>query len=512
MGVISGAAQYGDSNVKDLLESGINTNIQTSADIIGNNLVVNNDLTIKGTLNLEGDIINTQTEVQISDQLIVTNTGTGPAVKINQKGENAIIDIQDDDVSSFYIKNGGNVGIGTTEPTEKLEVDGKIKLKDSLIINNQYRTLECDNQNLTAWYKFDGDFTDSSGNGNDLTTYSGNPTTSITQFKFGQSAYLISSSLKTNDFTFHNKVFSISVWIFTTGSSNRLYNLISQNYAEATNQNLHIRVNKQSNTSIKYTMAFWANDLNSSSGYDDLNKWVHIVFQINSNGYKEIWRNGVMIANDTNGSFLNTNNADIVIGNWTQDNKYFEGYLDNLRIYDKALTITEISLLYNKVDFKGSYNDLNNKLVFSTDYFINNNNSISLNAGAIAGLSINNQGDNIIIDEFGKIHVGDYITEEDKHRYPYEELKKPNNIIQTIPNTFSIESNDNIYTSAFDENSSILILNNTDEINQKEYNLSFTENGLIDILIVGGGGGGMGGIYNDTSYIGSGGGGGGGGG
>ena len=54
-----------------------------------------------------------------------------------------------------------------------------------------------------------------------------------------------------------------------------------------------------------------------------------------------------MIANDTNGSFLNTYNADIVIGNWTQDNKYFEGYLDNLRIYNKALSATEISNLYN---------------------------------------------------------------------------------------------------------------------------------------------------------------------
>jgi hypothetical protein len=41
-GVISGAAQYGDSNVKDLLESGINTNIQTSADIIGNGSQITN--------------------------------------------------------------------------------------------------------------------------------------------------------------------------------------------------------------------------------------------------------------------------------------------------------------------------------------------------------------------------------------------------------------------------------------------------------------------------------------
>ena len=196
-GVISGAAQYVDSNVTDLLADGINTNIQTTANIIGNDIIVNNDLTINGKLNLVGEVTTTETKVQISEQLVVENNGTGPAVIINQTGDNAIIDIQDDGISSFYIKNDGNVGIGTTNPSEKLEIDGKIKVSDGIIFN--------------------------------------------------------SSTL-----------------------------------------------------------------------------------------------------------------------------------------------------------FNGSYNDLNNKLQFSTDYFIDNNNTISLNAGAIAGLSVNNQGNNIRIDAEGKINVAEY--------------------------------------------------------------------------------------------------------
>ena len=62
-----------------------------------------------------------------------------------------------------------------------------------ITINNEYRTLECDNQNLIAWYKFDGDFTDSSGNGNTLTIGNGTPTTSSTEYKIGESSNFLSN-------------------------------------------------------------------------------------------------------------------------------------------------------------------------------------------------------------------------------------------------------------------------------------------------------------------------------
>ena len=67
-----------------------------------------------------------------SEQLLVTNDGTGPAVVINQKGTEGLIDIQDDGVSALYLRGdppyGGFVGLGTTTPEKQLELTGDILL------------------------------------------------------------------------------------------------------------------------------------------------------------------------------------------------------------------------------------------------------------------------------------------------------------------------------------------------------------------------------------------------
>lgn len=65
---------------------------------------------------VEGTHTILDTDTQTSEQLLITNDGTGPAVVINQKGQEAILDVQDDDASVLYIRgdnpHGGNVGIG----------------------------------------------------------------------------------------------------------------------------------------------------------------------------------------------------------------------------------------------------------------------------------------------------------------------------------------------------------------------------------------------------------------
>ena len=206
-------------------------------------------------------------------------------------------------------------------------------------VDFDYPVLTADATNLIAWYKFDGNFNDSSGNGYDLIARTGTPTISTTQYKIGSSAYFTSDSLKTTDYTFNNRAFSVAFWCYATEPGY----IITQMQENSTNQNLHIQIH----TNYHYKFGFYSNDLNSAV-YDDRNQWVHLVFQIDASKNREIWRNGVRIANDTSSSFLNTGNNEVIIGEWANSpsNDFFGSYLDDFRIYDKALSSTEITELY----------------------------------------------------------------------------------------------------------------------------------------------------------------------
>ena len=153
-GVISGAAQYGDDEVKTLLNTGIDTNIETSGNIIGdgsqltnlnaNNIVsgkisnnrLPNDITISGTLtasnlNVNGEttIINTNT-YETENLEINSENADGPSLKIvhNSDIEN-IIEIEKSNEILYKITQDGKIGIGTTNPTGKLDVVGELKIR-----------------------------------------------------------------------------------------------------------------------------------------------------------------------------------------------------------------------------------------------------------------------------------------------------------------------------------------------------------------------------------------------
>ncbi len=93
------------------------------------------DCRIEGNFTVNGTQSIINVGITNSEQLNITNDGTGPALTINQKGAQPIADFQDDGVSSFYIADGGNVGIGITNPSNKLDVNGSVRLSGATIIN-----------------------------------------------------------------------------------------------------------------------------------------------------------------------------------------------------------------------------------------------------------------------------------------------------------------------------------------------------------------------------------------
>ena len=71
-----------------------------------NSLVVNGDLTARGTFYVA------DTQVQVTDQLYIENTGTGPALLANQTGLQPVVAFADDSNTVFYIHDGGAAAFG----------------------------------------------------------------------------------------------------------------------------------------------------------------------------------------------------------------------------------------------------------------------------------------------------------------------------------------------------------------------------------------------------------------
>jgi hypothetical protein len=86
-------------------------------------------LDVNGTIrasniSIIGDFVTLNTVTSNTEQMVIENAGTGPALKVTQTGANSIAEFYDDgSVLALKIADGGNVGIGTAIPMAKLHIN-----------------------------------------------------------------------------------------------------------------------------------------------------------------------------------------------------------------------------------------------------------------------------------------------------------------------------------------------------------------------------------------------------
>ena len=133
-----------DTDTHALFVQGSDGNVGIGTASPTEKLHVSGNVRIEGDLTVNGSYTQIDTDVNTTEQWNVTNDGTGPAVTINQTGSQDIMDVQDDGTSVFYIEDGGNIGVGTTDPASILHISSSTPILTIEGTRNDIRLIETD--------------------------------------------------------------------------------------------------------------------------------------------------------------------------------------------------------------------------------------------------------------------------------------------------------------------------------------------------------------------------------
>ena len=121
------ATQYGNVGIGTALPTqklDVRGNIYASGNIVCSNISV------------IGDFVRLNTITSNTEQMVVENAGTGPALKVTQTGANSVAEFYDSESGvALFVGNNGNIGIGTNAPLAKLDVNGNALIRGNIGIS-----------------------------------------------------------------------------------------------------------------------------------------------------------------------------------------------------------------------------------------------------------------------------------------------------------------------------------------------------------------------------------------
>jgi hypothetical protein len=139
----------------------------------------------------------------------------------------------------------------------------------------------------------------------------------------------------------NNKSFTICMWIKPkqTGAAEQC--IFSQTDVNATNTSMHFRMY----TNGTARMGFYSNDLDAA-GVLKANTWTHLAFYVDVAGKaRRIYVDGKQAAQDAGLSGIEYlgKKGDTMIGSWGATGQKFNGVIDEVQVWDKALSVAEIA-------------------------------------------------------------------------------------------------------------------------------------------------------------------------
>jgi len=189
---------------------------------------------------------------------------------------------------------------------------------------------------LVAYYAFDGDASDGSGNGNHG-TLNGDP-----QFAGGHEGSAldcdgvddyVSTGKSASDLGIGgNSPRTVSSWVYTrTFANGGIYDVGNR----SATQDFCLRT--YDSVENRWRIQYWGGDFDFT--YDTVDKWVHFT-HVHDGVSTKIYANGVLIV-DWEKTIDTTDNNPFQIGCYGWQNDYFDGLIDEVRLYNQALSAGE---------------------------------------------------------------------------------------------------------------------------------------------------------------------------
>jgi len=143
---------------------------------------------------------------------------------------------------------------------------------------------------------------------------------------------------------------SIAAWVYLTAMTDNR-DVFATN-GEINNNRVGI-FHSRSGLDRGFTARAGSVDVNAGQNAS-INQWYHVVGTVSSGGTVTLYVDGASEGSDTGGSLSSTNN-DFVIGSDQESGRDYEvnGYVDDVKVYDKELTATEVSNLYSSGSIVG---------------------------------------------------------------------------------------------------------------------------------------------------------------
>ena len=206
-----------------------------------------------------------------------------------------------------------------------------------------------------ALYQFDGNANDTGGNYNG--TWSG--TAQYDTGKFGQAAKFDGSSyiatpLTGNDFPGD---ITISVWIYNIVDNSNNQQIIQDRHDSNSNYKALLGIAIDFRNSQRYIKVYGGNGSSSYSctyNLDNIDFSIpHHLVAIRTNSNIKLYFDNILVNSISSGSMYKSNSKYYIGGNYSSSNLYgVNGLIDQVRIFNRALTEQEVSALYNEEWYK----------------------------------------------------------------------------------------------------------------------------------------------------------------